>query len=534
MSRITWRFGVGPAAAALCALLLASACRPPAPSEPPAGPRLVLWIVVDQFQAAYLERFAPLWRGGLRRLLDQGAVFTDTHHRHAETLTAPGHASLATGCHPRRHGIIRNYWFDPVTGRRIYSVGDPEHGVSPARLLEPTLGDWLKLRSERSRVYAVSGKDRSAVLMAGRRADAAFWYSGGRFRSNHYYPNGAPAWLEAFHADDPAEQWFGTAWRPLPLPADVLEAAGVEAFDFGPLKPDFPHVLGGLSLAPNEGYFKGLAASPFQDEYLTRFAERLIVEEELGGDGWTDLLVLAYSALDAVGHSYGAESPEVLDLLLRLDRTLEELLQLVDRRVGLDEVVVAFSSDHGVAPLPELGGGRRLGAEDVLCYQGVNGRLAERFGEERWLLPGPFVNPGALSARGVEHAAIEEEAARLLAECPRVARVWRRAELAAAGEPEAELFHNSFHPERSPDLLVQFEPLFTPTLSAATHGSSWPYDTRVPLILLAPGLGPLRDEGPAATVDVAPTLATLVGLTPPAVDGTDLGPRLRPSAPAAP
>lgn len=521
--------GSGRLAAALAAALLFGAlgCQP---APQPSGPRLILVVVVDQFRGDYLERFDSLWSGGIRRLLDEGAVFTEAHHRHAVTETAPGHASLVTGCHPRRHGIIANYWSDPAAGRRVYSVEDPEHGVSPVRLLEPTLGDWLKERSSRSRVFAVSGKDRSAILLGGHRADAAFWYDewDGGWSSSDYYPAGGTEWVEQFNARRLADEQLGEAWRPLPVGAERLAAVGVEELDLGPLRPGFPHVYGGLSVAPSEGLYRGLYGKPWLDEYLTRFAERLIEAERLGADEWTDLLALGYSSLDAVGHRFGPDSPEVLDVLLRLDLRLGELLEFLDRRIGLANVVVALSADHGVAPVPELGrsGGARLSAEGVLCFQRVNGGLEERFGAGRWLLSGPFLDTETIAAAGVERGLVEDEAVRLLTACPGVERVWRRGELGEDAAPDARLAANAFHPGRSPDLLVEFAPYFQPTRSAATHGSSYRYDTHVPLILLAPGLGPLRDAAPADTVDLAPTLAAMAGLPPPAVDGVDLGPRL--------
>lgn len=524
--------------ATLC--MAALGCPPPAPepsaaeapeAAPPAGsPKLLLLIVLDQFRGDYLDRFASLWTGGLRRLLDEGAVFTEAHQGHAVTETSPGHASLATGCYPRRHGIIANYWDEPGKPRRVYSVDDPVHGESPGKLLEPTLGDWLKQRSRRSRVFAASGKDRAAVLLAGREGDAAFWYDEheGEWESSGYYSGADAEWVDDFHDERLADHRFGSAWRPLPVASETLAAVGIEPLGLGPLRPGFPHACGGLSVAPNERYYQQFYDRPWLDEYLTRFAERLIVEEGLGADDWTDLLALSYSTLDAVGHRFGPDSAEVLDILLRLDLQLGELLEFVDERIGLDNVVVALSADHGVAPVPELGrsGGRRLTADGVLCFQQVNGRLGERFGEARWLLAGPFLNTAAIAEHGVERSLVEDEAVRLLEACEGVARVWRRSELGEDAEPAARLAANAFHSDRSPDLFVEFEPYFLPTWSATTHGSPHRYDTHVPLVLLAPGGRPLRDNAPAAAVDLAPTLAALAGLPPPDVDGVDLGPRL--------
>ena len=516
--------------AALCFAILG--CGPPA-APPPGAPRLVLLVVVDQFRGDYLDRFAPLWTGGVRRLLDDGLVFEDAHHRHAVTHTASGHATLATGRHPRRHGIISNYWFDPLSHDRVYSVEDPRHGVSPANLLAPTLGDWLKQRSPRSRVFAASGKDRAAVTLAGRLADAAFWFKEGDWVSSGYYSGAQAAWVDDFNGQALADGQFGAAWEPLPVAPGQLAAAGVEALDLEPLRSGFPHSSGGLSVAPEETFRRQLAGMPWVDESLTRFAERLLAEEDLGADGWTDLLALGYSALDSAGHGYGPDSPEVLDVLLRFDLLLGELLELVDRRIGLDNVVVALSSDHGVAPVPELGrsGGRRLTAAGVLCFQQVNNRLAERFGEARWLLNGPFVNPEAVAEHGIERSGSKRRRPVCSRPAPGSPESGGVASWARTRQPDARAFANSFHAGRSPDLMIQFEPFFQPTRSLATHGSAYDYDTHVPLVLLAPGIRPGRDEAPAATVDLAPTLAALAGLPAPDVDGVDLGAAARGSRP---
>ena len=522
---------------ALGALALVPGCG--APSPPPEGtPRLVVLIVVDQMRYDYLERFGPLFTGGLRRLMDESVSFTDAHHDHAVTTTAPGHASLATGLHPSRHGIVDNSWFDGEEGDWVYSVEDSGDGRSPRRLLAPTLGDWMKRASWRSRVFAASGKDRSAILLAGRRADGAFWFDReeGGFTSSDFYP-AEPRWLAQLNARQPADEAFGEPWEPLPETAAVLaepqraSAFGIEDLPRGLFPRSFPHVAGRYSFAPEEAFYDALYDTPVVDLLLARLAVTLLEAEGLGSDAYPDLLALSFSAVDSVGHAYGPNGPELLDALLRLDAALGEVLAAIDRWVGLGRAVVVLSADHGVVPFPEyrqLHGlpGRRADAELLLCVQRVGRRLADRLGERRWLTPYGTADEEALAASGRTRREVEEAAREELEACPGIERVWTRSELesgGAAADPMGRLFAHSFYPGRSPDLFIQVEEYFLPRrLDGTTHGSPWPYDTHVPWLLRLPGGGRGEVAERVATVDVAPTLAALIATTPPAgLDGED-------------
>ncbi len=509
-----------------------AAPEPAAEPEPTGGPRLVLLLAVDQMRADYLERFAPVLEGGLKRLADDGVAFTDAHHEHALTLTGPGHATLATGLHPRHHGIVGNSWYSREAHDDVYSAGDSDQ-QSPENLLGTALGDWLKRRSERSRVFSVSGKDRASVLLGGHRADAAFWYNGenGGFVSSPYYGEALPPWVEAFNDERHLDVHFGRLWEPRPFPAELLGELGIEDFDAGPYDEGLPRSFGGASPHPEESFYWALRTSPLSDAQMARFAMRLIDEEGLGSDGWPDVLALSFSALDAVGHTYGPHSREFLDVIVSLDQSLGELLAHIDAKVGRDRVVIAFSGDHGVVPTPEIRqrhglAGRRLGREELICIQQARRVLTERFGPGEWFERGLYLDLAHLEASGVDAAAVEGVVAAHLETCPSVAEVWTRGEL--AGErpgqgPFAALYWNAFHPDRSPDFIPRFTEFFLGSRShAASHGSPYPYDTAVPLIFVAPGCPPATVAERAATVDLAPTLAALAGIEAPAgLDGTD-------------
>ncbi len=534
---------------------------------PDDAPRLVLLLVIDQGSADAINRDRALLDGGLARLMAEGVQFTDAHQAHAVTETAPGHATLATGRYPSHHGIIANDWIDRESGDEIYAVDDPTYDVSPANLAVDTLGDWLRDAAPDAKVFSASEKDRAAILMGGHRANGAFWYSRstGRFVTSGYYAAGceAPAWLEQFDDQQAPVEWYGTPWRPLPEVEAKEGALGAASVDLGAMTPSqtFPHAVGRLSLAPDESYFRALYGTPFADVYLERFVEAMIDGEDLGADETPDLLAVSFSALDAVGHRYGPDSPEYADTLLRLDRTVGRLLDAVDRRVGLDHTLVMLSADHGVLEAPEVLAARgedaaRVGDGDIACFHQVEQALDARWGDADWLRPGPFLNPEAVDAMDAtksheeKEAEVEAEVRHDLEACPHVARVWTRGELSAleappppaAGTPSFPLLYaHAFYPPRSPDFMVRFTPEFmTTTLpTVATHGSPYPYDTHVPWIVRLPDAatagphpGPERRiDRYVETVDVAPTAAALLGLTPPAdVDGTDRSGALRDAA----
>lgn len=533
----------------LAGAVLAAACAEPEPPPPAGTPRLAVIVVVDQLGEEQLERAAPLLEGGLARLLERGAWFTDAHHGHAVTNTGPGHATISTGADPARSGVVSNSWYDRERGDRVYCAEDPERGLTaPAQLRVPALGDRIKQRWPRSRVYAAAGKDRSAVLLGGRRADGAFWFDEGEFVSgDYYYPRGVPDWLEEFDELEWPRRFLGRAWEPLPVSPERAAAAGVVEADYGAFGGRLPRAFGGFSPAMDSSFLWSFVHSPFLDQYTAELAEVLIEAEDLGDDGYPDLLGLSFSALDIVGHQWGPNSPEALDVILRLDRTLGELFAVLDREVGEGGYLVALSSDHGVAPLPELAEalgvpGRRAGREDVLCLQRANLELERRFGEGvEWLDADFYLDSEELAERDLDPDAVAAAAAELVARCPAVARAWTHADLrdgadgagagTAAGTADGShrsAFRRSFDPVRSPDLLIEVAPYALPITSfATTHGSPHRYDTHVPLVFAGPGVPAGRYSGRAETVDLAPTLAELLGLPPPeGIDGGSLLPRM--------
>ncbi len=496
-------------------------------------PRLILVISVDQLGSDMFDRMRPVFRHGFRRLLDEGVDFSNAEHRHAITETAVGHASIATGVYPRRHGIIGNWWLEAGEPEKVWSIDDDEDDDSPRKLLASTLGDWLKDHDRAGKVIAASAKDRAAIMLGGREADVAVWYDDepGLLVSSTYYEY--PSWLDDFNSLGIAAGYFGEVWTPLPLEASELEGLEIEKVDLGPRQRRRPYAPGSLDIAPAEDFYDSLWDSPWLDDLLARFAHYAIQAEGLGSDGSIDLLALGFSASDTVGHDWGPNSREKVDVLLRLDRLLGELFDLVDRRVGLNRTIVAVTSDHGSVTAPEVrwkrgGEAGRPTSQIVHCLQSVGRRLADSHGVERWLIAGPVLAPELEAKTGLSRSELESKTAAAIEECPSVTAVWTRDELIepVASDPIQRLYFNSFNPDRSPDFLIQFDEYFMKSRRLFTsHGTVYPYDRKVPLLIMAPGIEPGTVDQPVATVDLAPTLASLAGIPyPDDLDGGDLTP----------
>ena len=516
-------------------------------------PRLVLLIAVDQFRYDYLERFGDLFvKGGLRRLLREGASWTDCNFDHMPTETAPGHATMLTGAWPSETGIIANQWFDRVEGRPVENVRDDsvrllgggagEAAASPRNLLASTLGDQLKLATAgRARVVGVSTKNRAAILPAGRMADAAYWYSTqtGAFVSSTYYFDRLPDWVARFNAARPADRFFGAKWERLLPAAEYERRAGRDDAPWEKGADNRPYVFpyridGGLK-GPGPAFYDALDYSPYANDLVLAFAEAALAGEKLGADEDADVLTVSFSANDIVGHRYGPYSHEAMDMTLRVDRQIARLLDVVDARVGLSNTVVAFTADHGVAPSPEQASaaglpGGRVSPSEILTA--VRNRLRARFGK-----PGGhdttvdyvqtfsnyqvYLNRAALERDGVSPEEAERVAGEAALAVPGVSRYFTRTQLTAgaisSGDAVARRVLHGFSQKRSGDVVVVQEPFKYISAGGvvATHGAPYEYDTHVPLVIMGGGLAPGRYLNPSTPADLAPTLARLLNVEPP-------------------
>lgn len=526
-------------------------------------PRLVLLIVVDQLRGDLPLRHADRFgANGFRRFLDRGVWFTDAHYRHSTTYTATGHATIATGCAPRDHGIVGNDWYDTERRERVYAVQDATchwladepssgpSGTSPRNLSSTTIGDELVLASGgKSRVFAVSIKDRAAILCGGR-LGSAFWYSkaSGCFITSDYYRKAIPDWMVDLRRRDLAARYAGSSWsllraRESYVAAELDDAAHEDRHhDYGTA---FPHVFAD---APQATYAT-LPATPMGDETTVAFVRELIDHEVIGRGAAPDLLAVSLSATDYIGHAFGPASLEYEDNLLRLDQTLAGLLDFVDDRIGLDRCLVVLTSDHGIDAIPEqvahaaadrsamaaavvAAGVGRLNTKALI--DALNQHLRGRFDIDRDLViafwnPSFYVDLEVVAALGLSREAVQRAMVDRLMSEPGVHRAFARADLlrGEVSDPSlASMVLRSFHAQRSGEvLLIQSPGWFLHPESdkyAAMHGSPWNYDTHVPVAFLAPGLTPQQCSRRVAPEDIVPTLAAWLAIPAPAAADGDV------------
>jgi predicted AlkP superfamily pyrophosphatase or phosphodiesterase len=521
------------------------------------SPSLVVVVSVDQFAYEYLERFrAGFAVGGLFRRCEQdGAWFTNCHHRHGVTTTAPGHSVQMTGAYPETNGIVDNGWIDRATGKEVYCMADPQakligqqagdEPVSPRNLLSDTLGDRLKIVTDgRSKVFSVSLKDRAAMLLAGHAADGAFWLSkAGHWITSNAYRSDVPAYLRSANPLGPAARFSGKTWNLLYERSHYRHPTTEDSFAEGPpagMKADFPHQL---AEAGTKNFLRQMEVSPFGTDLTLEAARLIVADEDLGKDEFPDILGINLASNDYVGHCFGPESLEVEDMTYRTDQLLGEFVDYVNERLGGRRWIFVLTADHGVAPIPERVAKRKIAAKrnalvlDSRSQYGSAHQMLEAYLQKR--LGVGFQKPGLVMAVIESQVYLRADHLALMGDnfqrAQRLTRDWLLSQnnVAAAvtreqilsggatGPLEAAL-RRSFHPRRSGDVLYCLEPYDIEGSTTATHGSPWDYDTHVPLLMREFGNQPAEGGMPhgrfnrrVSPASIAPTLAALLHVPPP-------------------
>jgi hypothetical protein len=510
---------------ALAAALILTALPAGFASAYNARPKLVVVIVIDQFRGDYLERYHHQFgESGFRLFLDHGANFTDCNYDYANTRTAPGHATLFTGAYSNGHGIMANEWWEPKKKKMVTSVEDDDArqvgiapdqtkdkpGASPHNLLADTLGDELKLATQgQARVFSLSLKDRAAILPGGFAADAAYWIDPktGSWITSTYYRPALPQWAQDFNTSNRAAKYWDRDWE---SNGEVLRSTAHRKGKDG----------------SDAGFYEVIGSTPFANEYELEFAKDLVVFENLGAGQATDLLAISLSPNDILGHQVGPDSPEMAAMALALDRELADFFSFLGHRVGLANTWIALSADHGISALPDAAKKLRIPAANLDAGKleaQINSALTARFSPGHaasyikldypvaWLIQDAF---------GAAHVK-EHDAEAAVGEAMKQAGLrdyFTKSQLAEDQVPNTALgkkFSNSFSPEGGWYVMGVPEIYTVGSSKGTDHASPYTYDTHVPLAFYGLPFRPGIYRTHAEPVDLAVTLASLLGVNAP-------------------
>jgi predicted AlkP superfamily pyrophosphatase or phosphodiesterase len=494
--------------------------------QPPPRPRLVVVITVDQLRPDYFTRWKSQLSGGLAQLVTEGAFFTEAYQDHAVTETAPGHSTILSGMWPAHTGIIRNS--QGVQDSTAPLLGTTGPGASPRRFRGTTLFDWLKAVDPQAHALSVSRKDRGAILPIGQAKEQVYWYQSGLFTTSRYYADSLPSWVQSFNARRLPFKAANTTWSLL-LPDSAYKEPDNEPWENGGTDLVFPHRLPADSIRAAAA----VAGQPAMDSLTLLFALEGLEALKLGRrSGGTDILAVSLSTTDAVGHAYGPDSREIHDQVLRLDHYLGWFLKRLTDRVGRDNVALVLTADHGVTSYPE----RTRAKTNAPAYRVLLDTLITAVNQDLDRLAGAGGPPrawlefdtgmlflqdnGRFAATGIKTDSILDALTGRILRIQGVARVIKPADLARAdtsNDPVARRWIHHLPPDAGVVLTVSLQPgsvWDVPNLPIAMHGQPSEDDSHVPIILWGKGVRRGAYAGRMNTVDIAPTLATLLGISP--------------------
>lgn len=505
---------------------------------PPAKPKLIIGIVVDQMRYDFLYRYASKYgKGGFRRLMSQGFNSRNAQYPYVPTYTAPGHSCIFTGSIPAINGMVGNDWYVRGSKKSTYCTEDTSvHGIgatgkvgqmSPRNLLVTTITDQLRLSDNfHSRVIGISQKDRASILPAGHAANAAYWLDSqsGNFITSSYYMNELPAWVTEFNARKLPDTYLSKPWNTLlPIGSYTESTADDKPYENmlpGEASPTFPHNLPAIRKQDVEL----IRSTPFGNSLSKDFAVACLEKEQLGKKGYTDFLTLSFSSTDYTGHAFGPNSIEVEDTYLRLDKTLEELLTYLDTYIGQENVLVFLTADHGVANVPGFNAENRLpGGVLEESFTARITRLTEEkagyFGlVENISNDQVYLNQTLMKARNLNRKDVFEAFKAAIIEVEGVHTLIDLHELSSAALPDAEIsyFKNGFNEKRSGDFQLVLEPgWFIGHTKGTTHGTYSSYDTHVPLLWYGWNIKKGESAERVSIADISPTIANMLDIMEP-------------------
>jgi predicted AlkP superfamily pyrophosphatase or phosphodiesterase len=500
-------------------------------------PKLVVGIVVDQMRYDYLYRFSNNYgQGGFKRLLKEGFLCKNAQYNYVPTYTGPGHASIYTGTTPAIHGIAANEWFDKKTKKEIYCTQDksvtPVGSNSDAGLMSPrnldatTVGDEIKVASNnKAKVVGVSLKDRSSILPAGHAADGAYWFDGstGNFITSSFYRNDLPKWLLDFNAKNLSRQYLEKGWNTLFLIENYTESLPDDnAFEKAPNKKDKPVFPYEYTKQLEKNNFDIIRSTPFGNSLTKDLAIASIEGEGLGVDGICDMLCVSFSSTDYVGHSFGPKSVELEDTYIRLDKDLEELFTYLDTKIGKGNYTLFLTADHGAAEnsaylqTEKINAGYVSGKEiekklKQELYKEYNDSLVMKYVNQQ-----VYLNDSIILTKKLDKFSVEKFCVRYLLTINEISDALCGEQLILQTENDMlfkSLVQRGFNNKRSGDIMVMYKPGFMDyEKTGTTHGTSFSYDTHVPLLFYGNGINKGSSLRPIYITDIASTICQLLNI----------------------
>ena len=488
----------------------------------------------------YVDRFQHQWTKGLKRLVTEGAWFRQADYPYYNTVTCAGHASMSTGTVPAIHGMVLNQWWERNNSRlvsctddetqKLITYGIPVRGVghSSRQLMSTTLADEMRLQgSPAPKIVSISLKARSAINLGGHKPDVVIWLdeADGEWVTSTAFASAPVPFLAEYIARHPLRGEMGRRWeRSLPLDRYVFPYSTQDRQRIALVTKEFPHTVKGTGAEVDGAFTDAWESSPYSDEYLNALAMASLDAMKLGRGPATDFLGISFSALDKVGHDFGPESHESQDVLIHLDAQIGLLLDKLDRDLGKGNYVVGLTSDHGVAPVPERVKAQGLDAGRInttAIGRAIDEVLTRELGagsyRTRVIYNDIYFNEGVY-LKLTQNAKAMEAVLDTIRKVEGVWRVYRKEQLSATDPLTSESFFSHYE-GRSGDIKMLGRAYWITSTSTTTHGTGHRYDTRVPVMLYGFGIRKGEYLQPAAPIDLAPTLAHLVGVTLPDATG---------------
>lgn len=501
-------------------------------------PKLVIGIVVDQMRYDYLTRYWDKYgEGGFKKLINEGFNCKNTNYNYMPTYTGPGHASIYTGTTPENHGIIANNWYNKVLNTTTYCTGDSTVNtigsgslngkMSPKNLLSTTITDELKLATNnRGKVIGMSIKDRGAILPAGHKADAAYWFDGGdvgKWISSTFYMEDLPSWVQKINEKNNPDKYLKTTWETLyPIETYTESIADDNKYEgtfTGEKAPVFPHNL--PALRDSNYNYSLIKSTPYGNTILKELALAAIKEEGLGQDEFADFLTVSFSSPDYIGHQYGPMSIEMEDTYLRLDKDIEEMMTYLENNFEKNEVLIFLTADHGAVNVPQylIDNNMPAGYFELGDFKtGLNEFLSKKYNTDSIVANVSnyqvFLNHAFIAKSGLNPDAIEKDIVRYGLKQSGVSKAVTSADLRANVYTERIISNaqRGYNQTRSGDVLFVLESGWIPAgySTGTTHGSPYSYDTHVPLLWYGAGVKKGESDKFVVISDIAATIAALL------------------------